>query len=76
MVVEFEALFLAEALGLWAALNRSWLGERLPPGLRLAGAKVLRSTALGKTLGGGAMLGPKRPRGQWRGQLWGALGRK
>ncbi|KAJ6653892.1 hypothetical protein lerEdw1_007650 [Lerista edwardsae] len=50
VVVEFDALFLAEAPGLWAALNRSWLAECLPPGLRVADAGLLRRTALERRL--------------------------
>lgn len=50
VVVEFDALFQAEASGLWMALNRSWLSERLPSGLRVADARVLRSGTLERHL--------------------------
>ncbi|KAJ7305887.1 hypothetical protein JRQ81_010253 [Phrynocephalus forsythii] len=43
VVVEFDALFLPQAPGLWAALSRSSLSERLPPGLLVGNASVLRS---------------------------------
>ncbi|KAH0631719.1 hypothetical protein JD844_019469, partial [Phrynosoma platyrhinos] len=50
VVVGFDALFLAKAPGLWAALNRSSLSERLPPGLWVANASVLRSMTQEKHL--------------------------
>ncbi|XP_066496889.1 mucin-2-like [Tiliqua scincoides] len=50
VVVEFDALFRAEASGLWATLNRSWLAERLPPELWVADARVLWSTTLERHL--------------------------
>nr|XP_008121575.1 PREDICTED: mucin-5AC [Anolis carolinensis] len=43
VVVEFDALFLAKAPGLWAALDRSALSERLPAGLWVGNASLLRS---------------------------------
>ncbi|XP_072838849.2 uncharacterized protein LOC110085023 [Pogona vitticeps] len=43
VVVEFDALFRPQVPGLWAALRRSPLSERLPPGLWVANASVLRS---------------------------------
>ncbi|XP_061456080.1 mucin-1-like isoform X2 [Rhineura floridana] len=47
VVVAFDALFLAEAPGLWAALNRSSLSDRLPSGLWVANASLLQSTTQG-----------------------------
>ncbi|XP_067317569.1 uncharacterized protein [Anolis sagrei] len=42
VVVEFDAIFLAMAPGLWVALDRSALSERLPPGLWVGNASLLR----------------------------------
>lgn len=43
-------MFLPDVLGLWEALNRSSLAERLPPGLWVANASVLQSATLGECL--------------------------
>ncbi|CAI5792457.1 nascent polypeptide-associated complex subunit alpha, muscle-specific form-like [Podarcis lilfordi] len=50
VVVAFDALFLVAAPGLWAALNRSSLSERLRPGLWVGNARVLQSTTLERHL--------------------------
>ncbi|XP_033023578.1 nascent polypeptide-associated complex subunit alpha, muscle-specific form-like [Lacerta agilis] len=50
VVVAFDALFLVAAPGLWAALNRSSLSDRLRPGLWVGNARVLQSTTLERHL--------------------------